>query len=87
MDQKSACSACFGNLAGALRELNQGQRKLLKEKSICIGQEFIGDRLPGHKLGIEKCTSGAHTLKGCPPGKEAIKDFLLENQPRYTVSV
>jgi coenzyme F420-reducing hydrogenase gamma subunit len=79
VDQQSACSACFGNLAGALRDLDQSQRNLLQEKAICIGQDFVENLLPDHELGIGKCTSGAHTVKGCPPGKEAIREFLLEN--------
>ena len=87
VDQRSACSACFGNLASALRELNSevDAFSLLGKadgKSILIGQDFKGKELPEGKIGIGICTRGnriksSNSLAGCPPSKSAIKDFLI----------
>ncbi len=79
VDQRSACSACFGNLAGALRELKEeapAAADALREGSICIGQDFKGTQLPPEKIGIGVCTSGRNCLKGCPPSQAAVEHFL-----------
>ena len=84
VDQRSACSACFGNLASALRQLSQTDPALLEKpgsKSICIGQDFRGSELPADKTGIGVCTSGPQTLKGCPPSRQAITEFLKKAVP------
>ena len=86
--QRSACSACFGNLAEAIRELaNEGGFAInggtvsFEKKSILIGQDFKDVVIPQGITGIGTCTCGKTSdktvsLKGCPPSRESIKDFL-----------
>ncbi len=80
-EQRSACSSCFGNLAGALRDIYAEDPALLgpfEKGSICIGQEFRDNPPESGKTGIGICTAGGKGkfLRGCPPSKRAVYDFL-----------
>lgn len=91
--QKSACSACFGNLASALRELYAevpDAASSLKPSGILIGQDFRGAPAAEGKIGIGTCTATvckasvagstgySSFINGCPPSKSDIKDFLIQ---------
>ncbi len=78
-DQRSACSACFGNLASALRSFHYSDRKAaeaIAEKSICIGQDFRGNEITGSLIGVGKCVKGGFEIKGCPPSEQSILESL-----------
>ena len=95
VDQKSACSACFGNLSGALREIRKESRSAILrrinsegEKSILLGQGFRGKQIPDSKTGIGSCTCGSsqnnnNTLRGCPPSQAEIRKFIMQ---RFTIA-
>lgn len=76
IDEKEACSACYGNLIQALARLNEkGLLKGFKKKSIKIGQGYKDCNLDGIGVGI--CTSGlGRNVKGCPPSTGEILEFL-----------
>ncbi len=80
VDQQSACSSCFGNLASALRALQEEYPDFIKTSSpgLCIGQDFQGVKLPGDKRGIGICTvTGSNqSLKGCPPSRDRMIEYL-----------
>lgn len=80
VDQRSACSSCFGNLSSALRNIQEKNPDLRAQTlpSLCIGQEFKGKRLSSTQRGIGFCTvsEGNKALQGCPPSKESILTFL-----------
>jgi uncharacterized protein (DUF362 family) len=68
--QKDACSACFGNLASALRLLEEPGGEPLY-----IGRGFRGTSIQG--TGIGSCLKGAsRCLPGCPPSEKRIVRFL-----------
>lgn len=74
--QRSACSACFGNLVHALYRLDlEGCRC---RAAISIGQEFSGKKVEG--IGIGHCCAGAEIhVPGCPPSAEAIMKILRKH--------
>ena len=80
VDQRSACSSCFGNLASALRYIEEENSGIITQSlpSLCIGQEFKGKRLSLTQRGIGICTvaGGNISLRGCPPSKASILAFL-----------
>ncbi|MEJ2057574.1 MAG: DUF362 domain-containing protein [Desulfofustis sp.] len=80
VDQKSACSSCFGNLASALRYMREENPEITKRTlpSLCIGQEFKGKSLSSNSRGIGICTvlTGNKALRGCPPSRQNICAFL-----------
>ncbi len=80
VDQRSACSSCFGNLSSALRNIQEKNPDLKAQTlpSLCIGQEFKGKSLSSTQIGIGICTvsKGNKALQGCPPSKESILTFL-----------
>lgn len=78
VNQKSACSACYGNLVHALYQLedNYGRRC---RKPVYIGQGWAGQKLDG--IGIGRCAAGADVqVPGCPPDAQRILQTLLENE-------
>ncbi len=81
VDQRSACSSCFGHLAMALRERESLEGGIAR--SICIGQEFRGSRLSPDVLGIGSCTKGDFCLGGCPPSVESIRAFLSGHEEKW----
>lgn len=78
VDEREACSACYGSLIHALHRLEEEgelNRLGLGEKAIKIGQGFRG--VTGEGLGVGVCTRGlASSVHGCPPTARAIKEFL-----------
>nr|WP_320192581.1 DUF362 domain-containing protein [uncultured Desulfobacter sp.] len=80
VDQRSACSSCFGNLSSALRNIRENNPNLKTQifSSLCIGQAFKGRHLSSNQRGIGVCTvlKGNRSLQGCPPSKESILTFL-----------
>ncbi|NCB30236.1 MAG: DUF362 domain-containing protein [Clostridia bacterium] len=76
VEQRSACSACYGNLVHALYRLEQAHHKPCNFP-ICIGQGFKDTPIPG--IGIGACCNCASIqAKGCPPSAETILRLLLE---------
>ncbi len=76
VDQRSACSSCFGNLIHALARLEEKHSYRRPFPSpLCIGQDFKGLTFDGVGIGI--CTRGATTfVTGCPPTTFDIVTFL-----------
>lgn len=77
IDERDACSACYGSLIHALERLNgKGLLGGLTQK-ICIGQGHRGHKMNG--IGIGQCTHGcSEHLGGCPPKASEIIVFLRQ---------
>lgn len=74
VQQRDACSPCFGNLVHALYRLEQEGTSFTGP--IAIGQGWQGKAFNG--IGIGRCCDGAaKQLAGCPPSAEDIKRALL----------
>lgn len=78
VDERSACSACYGGLIHALyrmdtpHALSPGENG---ESKVLIGQGFKNSR--GRGIGIGNCTSGFdRSCPGCPPRAADIRSFL-----------
>ena len=80
VDQRSACSSCFGNLSSALRYIQEKNPDIMTQSlpSLCIGQEFKGKNLFLTQIGIGICTvsEGNTALRGCPPSQKNMLAFL-----------
>lgn len=85
IEERSACSACYGTLIHALKRLDEvGRLKNLKH-TISIGQGFKGVEDP-KKVGVGSCTQGlGKSLPGCPPKAVDMAEFIkgLEQPPRH----
>ena len=84
VDERQACSACYGSLIHALHRLKE-ERNIdslgLGEKEIKIGQGFRGSS--GEGIGIGACTRFlTYSLSGCPPSAREIKKFLSSRLPQ-----
>lgn len=76
--QKSACSACYGNLVHALYRLDRELGRPFK-KPVIIGQDFKKSP-PRGEIGIGRCCACAAVhVPGCPPTADAILKTLAEN--------
>lgn len=77
IDEKDACSACYGSLIYALHRLDErGMLRRLKGK-ISIGQGYKGKS--GDGIGIGACTKGlSDNIMGCPPSANEIVRRLEE---------
>jgi uncharacterized protein (DUF362 family) len=74
IEEFDACSACYANLVSALMTLQEENLTDKLVEGIAIGQGYRG--LPG-AVGIGNCTREFnHSLKGCPPNRENIIEFL-----------
>lgn len=75
VEEKDACSACYGSLIHALERLNEkGKLNRLRDK-IHIGQGYKGVKVPG--IGIGVCTKNCEkSLMGCPPKAKDILSFI-----------
>ena len=73
-EEVDSCSACYGNLMGALRKLNEeGLLEKLNTK-IGIGQ---GYKEKSGKLGVGLCTKNFDfNIPGCPPTEEDMYEGL-----------
>jgi hypothetical protein len=78
IEEKDACSACYGSLVHALGRLDEdGKLKGLKEK-IRIGQGYKG--LKDEGIGVGICTKGCKlNVVGCPPKAKDIITYLEDN--------
>ena len=73
IEEKDACSACYGSLIHALDRLReQGMLDKLREK-VAIGQGY--KKVRGKGIGVGSCTKGFEkNVPGCPPtAREIIK--------------
>ena len=74
VDEVDSCSACYGNLIGALVRLEEEGLLKKLDTQIGIGQGFRGK---GGVFGIGECTSHfTHCIRGCPPDEDSIYDGL-----------
>lgn len=78
VEEKDACSACYGSLVHALARLReQGVLSKLREK-VYIGQGYKGIKNKGIGVGI--CTKGFEkNVLGCPPTAKDIINVLKQN--------
>jgi uncharacterized protein (DUF362 family) len=78
IEEKDACSACYGSLIHALARLSeQGLLDELKEK-VAIGQGYKG--VKGKGIGVGNCTKCFEkNAPGCPPTAKDIIEVLKEN--------
>lgn len=78
IDDREACSACYGSLIHALGRLDErGELKKLRKK-ICIGQGYRDQVI--HGIGVGSCTRNCDShLNGCPPKANEIIDFLKKS--------
>ncbi len=75
IDDREACSACYGSLIHALARLNEHGKLNRLSKKICIGQGYHGQKVDG--IGIGACTKSSDLhLGGCPPKAKDIIDFI-----------
>lgn len=75
VEQRSACSACFGNLVHALYRMDEAGMKC--SEPIAIGQGFRD--VPFAGIGIGRCCNCAEKkVAGCPPAADAILRALTE---------
>lgn len=76
IDERQACSACYGSLIHALYRLEEeGVLDRLKGEKIKIGQGF--KETSGKGMGVGSCTRKLDSsLPGCPPSAREIKNFL-----------
>ena len=75
IDDRSACSICYGSLIHALARLKDERLLAQLPGKIKISQEFRGRKEVG--IGIGTCTAGmSSNLPGCPPKAKEIVKFL-----------
>lgn len=79
VEEREACSPCYGNLIHALQRLkDSGRLESVKEK-VHIGQGFKGFK-DTDICGIGNCASGlGRNIPGCPPHTRDIIRFLEDN--------
>ncbi|MGI5859854.1 MAG: DUF362 domain-containing protein [Tepidanaerobacteraceae bacterium] len=80
VEEKDACSACYGSLIHALARLNeQGILNKLKGK-VSIGQGYKKVKGKGIGIGVGNCTKGFEkNVPGCPPTAKDIINVLKQN--------
>ena len=77
-EEKSACSACYGNLIHALKRLDEVGELDSLNQTIAIGQEFKKISDPA-KVGVGICTKNlGRSLPGCPPKAIEMIQFIRE---------
>jgi len=75
-EERSACSACYGNLIHALKRLDEVGRLKNLSHTISIGQEFK-DVTDPDRVGVGICTKGlGKSLPGCPPKAIDMIEFI-----------
>lgn len=79
VEERQACSACYGALIHALNRLDEeGALTRMKGRKVKIGQGFRGTDGPGP--GIGSCTRELDSsLPGCPPTALEIKKYLQQH--------
>lgn len=77
VEQRSACSACYGNLVHALYRIEEERGRGVNRTPIAIGQEFQGVEFDG--IGIGRCCDKCSIqVKGCPPSADKIMEAILK---------
>jgi uncharacterized protein (DUF362 family) len=77
VDDRDACSACYGSLIYALNRLDESGQLRGKNDKICIGQAYRGQ---SGRIGVGSCTAGFDcSLRGCPPTAAEMVEFLEDN--------
>ncbi len=79
IDERDACSACFGSLIHALNRLDEDGllKRGMEKRPIAIGQGWQGK---AGETGVGRCTGCFKcSLKGCPPRASEILEFLKEH--------
>ena len=75
VEERSACSACYGGLIHALYRMENFSALIPDSQKLLIGQGFKDSR--GRGIGIGSCTSGFdRSCPGCPPRASDIRKFL-----------
>ncbi len=75
LNEKSACSACSGNLIFALYRLHERGKLKNIDREIYIGQGYKNESISGS--GIGSCTNNFQEyLPGCPPETDRIVSFI-----------
>ncbi len=78
IEEKDACSACYGSLIHALERLRQGGELGKVKSKLYIGQFFREKYMKG--IGIGSCTNCFHQyIPGCPPKAGDIIGFFRGN--------
>lgn len=76
VEQREACSACFGNLVHALYRMEHEYHNTFRDH-ISIGQGFKDEIIEG--IGIGRCCKNADCcVMGCPPSAESIINALMK---------
>ena len=76
VEEVDSCSACYGNLIGALYRLEQEGKLDRLKTPIGIGQGMQGRT---GALGVGRCTKNFdHCILGCPPSEEKIYEELVK---------
>lgn len=81
VEERKACSACYGSLIHALMRYEQRHRNLPPHLRVAIGQDFQNQPAAAEPiLGIGRCTTGFTDdhVPGCPPTARAILEKLEE---------
>ena len=74
IDDRDACSACYGSLMHALDRMGEGRVRRLG-RSFRVGQAYRGQKTDG--IGIGACCAGCPVhVPGCPPRARDIIDAL-----------
>lgn len=83
IDEKDACSACYGSLIYALKRIEEKGSLNKIEGKIKIGQGYKDKKLSGVGIGV-CCSNAEEAVLGCPPDAKEIIDFL-EKEDRKSV--
>jgi uncharacterized protein (DUF362 family) len=75
INEKDACSACYGSLIYALKRIEEKGKLNKIEGEIKIGQGYKDEEIEGIGIGV-CCSSAEAALLGCPPDAKDIIEFL-----------
>jgi uncharacterized protein (DUF362 family) len=78
VEEKDACSACYGSLIHALGRLSEQEMLDKLREKVAIGQGYKG--VKGKGIGVGNCTKGFEkNAPGCPPTARDIIKVLKQN--------
>ncbi len=81
VEEKNACSACYGSLLHALARLDEKGKLRDAHRKILIGQGYRGISTGG--IGVGTCTAKCGcSLPGCPPSAREMVKFLEKHYCR-----
>lgn len=75
INEKDACSACYGSLVYALKRIEEKGNLNKIEGKIKIGQGYKDKKISGAGIGV-CCSNADAAVLGCPPDAKDIIDFL-----------